>query len=297
MFLSSQFNSQANYLARSIRSTAGTSSVGGVEFETDDDAMALEMDTSANDDTGGGLLNYYAATWTENCVFYANTAGKGGAAYNMMDDASSVKTDGDVAVASFVNVGFVANYASARGGGMANDAFTDANCDRCIFLGNACGGKGGGAYLDYTASPSFRDCAFIGNFAADSGGAIAADGSTQFLLARSKVVNNVARDSGGGVYLGTYGACCGGLPNYPAFHQVTFENNEAQWRGSGDDLYLYGLDGAELDRCLFNGEKVGFKRAANSATIATTAKRRSADAADANIELMAAALAAARGQQ
>ena len=113
---------------------------------------------------------------------------------------------------AFVNVGFVANYASERGGAFANDAFTYSSCSRCKFLGNACGGKGGAVYLDFTSSPAFEGSVFEHNFALDAGGAIAADGSSTFLLSRSVVTRNTARFAEG---MTAAGFSVGGDPAHP----------------------------------------------------------------------------------
>ena len=189
--------------------------------------------------TGGGLINFRAAPWVENTVFAHNSAGKGGAVYNMMDNDNM---DGVFAAhtnkPSFVNVAFVANYASERGGAFANDAFSASSCARCKFFGNACGGKGGAVYMDFTSSPSFEGCAFERNYALDAGGAIAADGSSTFLLSRSTVTKNTARFAGGGVYLGTYGAVHGGATNLPRFHWCTIAGNTAVWNGEPDVYYF-----------------------------------------------------------
>ena len=216
----------------------------GGDAEGTDDQMAVELSGDANDACGGGLLNYYASPWVENVLFASNRGGKGGAVYNILENdyAAPALPGTNRSSPTFKNVAFVGNFASERGGAMANDAYTYTLCDRCTFWRNAAG-KGGAAYMDYTSSPTFSRSVFEHNFAIDAGGAIGGDGSTTFTLDGSRVVGNRARYSGGGIYLGTYGAVHGGANNLPRIHDSVVAGNDALWNGE-KDLFLFALDDA-----------------------------------------------------
>lgn len=115
------------------------------------------------------MINYEVYSYVYNCMFYNNQAGKGGAVYNMNNDATS---------STFTNCGFVGNYANGRGGAFSNDVGSDITITDCIFFGNSCSGKGGlnkeikvkiifvGAiYDDFYSSPTLIRTYFTQNFA------------------------------------------------------------------------------------------------------------------------------------
>ena len=155
-----------------------------------------------SDNVGGGMLNYQCAPIVRNCIFRNNTAGKGGAVYNMVArDFGPPRRRPDPAP-TFENCRFENNTSHGRGGAVANDLRTHPTFVRCQFIGNSTGGKGGAVYNDFGCSPTFTNCLFVGN-AAFGGGAIANDGGSSPLINCCTFWGNRAEDLGGALYQGT----------------------------------------------------------------------------------------------
>ena len=68
------------------------------------------------------MLNFMAAPTVRNCILRGNSAGKGGAMYNMV--TRSLPATGAEDAPMLVNVTFSGNQASGRGGAVANDLMT-----------------------------------------------------------------------------------------------------------------------------------------------------------------------------
>jgi len=162
------------------------------------------------DDVGGGMLNVACAPAVINCIFEGNTAGKGGAMYNM--SARRPGPGGPQPAPRVVNCTFRQNRSGGRGGAVANDLRTSPTFVGCIFVENATGGKGGGMYNDFTCSPTLKNCVFAQN-SARRGGGMANDGSSCPVLINCTFTGNYAEDLGGAIYNGTYAA--GTPPNSP----------------------------------------------------------------------------------
>jgi len=155
-----------------------------------------------SDNVGGGMLNYQCAPIVRNCVFENNTAGKGGAVYNMVARDFGPPRRRPEPAPTFENCRFENNTSRGRGGAVANDLRTHPTFLRCQFIGNSTGGKGGAVYNDFGCSPTFANCLFVGN-AAFAGGAIANDGGSCPVINCCTFYGNRAEDLGAALYQGT----------------------------------------------------------------------------------------------
>jgi len=154
------------------------------------------------DNVGGGMLNYQCAPIVRNCLFGNNTAGKGGAVYNMVARDFGPPRSRPEPAPTFENCRFENNTSRGRGGAVANDLRTHPTFLRCQFIRNSTGGKGGAVYNDFGCSPTFTRCLFVGN-AAFAGGAIANDGGSCPVINCCTFYGNRAEDLGAALYQGT----------------------------------------------------------------------------------------------
>ncbi len=168
------------------------------------DAEILRIVTNIKSVSGGGMLNVHAATVTRNCIFRNNSAGKGGAVYNMVTKIWN--PGGETVIGEspyFENCIFESNSAFVRGGAVNSDFFTTPTYVNCQFLNNHCDSKGGAVYSDMGCPSYFINVLFAEN-TAERGAALVADGSSSHRLVYCTFVNNTAYDLGAALYQGTY---------------------------------------------------------------------------------------------
>ncbi len=168
------------------------------------DAEILRIVTDIKSTSGGGMLNVHAATVTKNCTFRNNSAGKGGAVYNMV--TKSWDPGGETVIGEspyFENCIFEGNSAGGRGGAVNSDFFTTPTYVNCQFLNNHCDSKGGAVYNDMGCPSYFINILFAGN-TAERGAAVVADGSSSHRMTYCTFVDNIAYDLGAALYQGTY---------------------------------------------------------------------------------------------
>lgn len=167
-------------------------------------AEILRIVTDMKSSVGGGMLNVQAGTITKNCTFRNNSAGKGGAVYNMVTKSWSMDSEPVIGESPyFENCIFESNSAGGRGGAVSSDFFTSSTYVNCQFLNNHCDSKGGAVYSDMGCPSYFINVLFAGN-TAERGGAVVADGSSPHRMAYCTFVNNTASDLGAALYQGTY---------------------------------------------------------------------------------------------
>ncbi len=168
------------------------------------DAEILRIVTDNKSVSGGGMLNIHAATVTRNCIFRNNSAGKGGAVYNMV---TKIWNPGGETVTGespyFENCVFEGNSAGGRGGAVNSDFLTTPTYVNCQFLNNHCDSKGGAVYNDMGCPSYFINVLFAEN-TAERGAAVVADGSSPHRMVYCTFVNNAAYDLGAALYQGTY---------------------------------------------------------------------------------------------
>ena len=151
---------------------------------------------------GGGMINYQCAPTVRNCVFSHNSAGKGGAMYNMATRVfGPPRGPGDPAP-TVIHCTFLGNRSFGRGGAVANDLRTHPTFIGCTFIDNATGGKGGAIYNDFGCSPTLTHCLFVGN-SAFQGGAIGNDGGSSPVITCCTFTRNRAQDLGAALYQGS----------------------------------------------------------------------------------------------
>lgn len=166
-------------------------------YSTDEARMHLVPADIEKDDmnVGGGMRNVLVSPTVRNCTFEDNHSPKGGAVYNYQKASA--------AQARFVNVAFVGNSATMRGGAVSNDLGAMPVFVNCRFLRNRSEDKGGGLYNDFAASPALLNVSFEGNSAV-SAGAIGNDGGSSPLLVHVTIRGNRATSGlGSGLYQGT----------------------------------------------------------------------------------------------
>jgi hypothetical protein len=151
---------------------------------------------------GAGMLNYRCAPTVRHCTFKDNSAGKGGAMYNMASRSFPPRRDAAAPAPLVVDCRFVGNRARGRGGAVANDLGTSPTFRGCTFIDNSCDAKGGAVYDDFGCSPTLVNCLFAGNRAA-SAGAIGNDGGSSPLIVHCTFTRNVAEEEGAALYQGT----------------------------------------------------------------------------------------------
>ena len=156
----------------------------------------------ASPGSGAGMLNYQCAPTVRNCTFKDNSAGKGGAMYNMASRSFPPRRDAAAPAPLVVDCRFVANCARGRGGAVANDLGTSPTFRGCTFIDNSCDAKGGAVYNDFGCSPTLVNCLFARNRAA-SAGAIGNDGGSSPLIVHCTFTRNVAEEEGAALYQGT----------------------------------------------------------------------------------------------
>ncbi len=168
------------------------------------DVEILRIVTDVKSSSGGGMLNVHAATITRNCTFRNNSAGKGGAVYNMVTKIWN--PGGETVIGDspyFENCIFENNSAAGRGGAVNNDFLTTPTFVNCQFIQNHCDSKGGAVYNDMGCPSYFINVLFAEN-TAERGAAVVADGSSSHRMAYCTFVNNTAYDSGAALYQGSY---------------------------------------------------------------------------------------------
>lgn len=175
---------------------------------------------------GAGMLNFRACPTVRNCVFESNTAGKGGAVYNMTSAGFPPRPGGDEKVPRFINCVFRKNVAQGRGGGVANDLGTSPLFLNCVFEENETPRKGGGMYNDFACSPILINCLFVGNRAQSAGG-MGNDGGSSPVLRHCTFTRNHAEDYGAPMYQGT------GPANNPALIDCVVADNTCEWGEPG----------------------------------------------------------------
>jgi len=168
------------------------------------DAEILRIVTDIRSVAGGGMLNVHAATVTRNCTFRNNSAGKGGAVYNMVTKTWEPGSAPEMSESPyFENCVFENNSAGGRGGAVNSDFFTSPTYLNCQFLNNHCDSKGGAVYNDMGCPSYFVNVLFAGN-TAERGAAVVADGSSSHRMVYCTFVGNTADDLGAALYQGTY---------------------------------------------------------------------------------------------
>ncbi len=172
--------------------------------------------SGADENIGGGMVNYYGSPTIQNTILSNNSAlEKGGGMFN---DHSSPTLTG---------VTFDENTAGGTGGGMSN-SYSHPILTRVTFNANSVtGGNGGAMYNDYS-SPTLTSVTFSANSAtAGNGGAMYNDLDSQPTLTNVTFSGNSATmDSG---FNGGNG---GAIYNYattapPRLTNVTFSGNQA----------------------------------------------------------------------
>ena len=174
------------------------------------------------------MINFQTAPVVRNCVFEANTAGKGGAVYNA--GRSSNGAEGTAKAPLFVDCIFRNNSATARGGAVSNDLGVNPVFLNCVFEDNATDGKGGGMYNDFACSPLLFNCLFTANRARSAGG-LGNDGGSSPVLFNCTFTHNSATDFGAPLYLGT------GPANDPTLIDCVIADNHCDWEEPG--LYVW----------------------------------------------------------
>jgi len=120
------------------------------------------------DDSGGGIICYYASPTIKNCIVTNNTAEHhGGGIYSY--DSSPI----------LINCVLIANSAGWNGGGMHNGP-SSPSLTNCIFAENTSGSYGGGLSTSSGSSPTLTNCTFSGN-SGSAGGAIGVRNSNTLL--------------------------------------------------------------------------------------------------------------------
>jgi predicted outer membrane repeat protein len=183
---------------------------------------------SANDHSGGGILNFKTCATVRNTTIRNCYAGKGGGVYNMTN--TSDRPNGLSPSPVFINVKFQSNYAMMRGGGMENDMGTNPVLVNCEFTDNECGAKGGALYNDFGCSPIIMACLFENNKAHDAA-ALGNDGSSSPIIIDTKIVNNTVESQGAGLYQGSYNANLSGQGNSPLVINSIIKNNKSTTNG------------------------------------------------------------------
>ena len=155
---------------------------------------------------GAGILNFQCAPTIRNCIFLNNTAGKGGAMYNMVRTSAGREpgmSPNAEPAPIIINCKFINNKSGGRGGAVSNDLGTHPTFIGCTFINNTCdGGKGGAIYNDFNCSPTIINSVFYGN-SADKGGAIGNDGGSHPTITNCTFIGNKADDMGAALYQGT----------------------------------------------------------------------------------------------
>ncbi|MDR3407881.1 MAG: right-handed parallel beta-helix repeat-containing protein [Methylovirgula sp.] len=203
----------------------------GAAGTSDFAAIRLTPETilaGSNTDAGGGMINFQAAPVVRNCVFEANTAGKGGAVYNAGRSSNGAESTAKAPL--FVDCIFRNNAATARGGGVSNDLGVNPVFLNCVFEDNATDGKGGGMYNHFACSPLLFNCLFTANRARSAGG-LGNDGGSSPVLFNCTFTHNSATDFGAPLYLGT------GPANDPTLIDCVIADNHCDWEESG--LYVW----------------------------------------------------------
>lgn len=141
---------------------------------------------AANDRRGGGMLNRCSPT-VQNCIFWSNSATRGGAMYNELHASPRLET-----------CRFASNLATNRGGGIYNLTGHPV-ISQCSFEQNNGGLYGGGMMNETNSYPTLTDCLFIGNYVTTDGGAIN-NNSGAPTFTRCEFYENTATRYGGAVY-------------------------------------------------------------------------------------------------
>lgn len=215
-----------------------TSSVTDFIETENPDAEILRILNGIDVLAGGGMFNLQAAPTVRNCIFQDNHAAKGGAVYNMV--ARSFPPSGSYDAATFEDVVFRDNTATARGGAVNNDMLTSPTFIDVQFLDNHCDVKGGAIYSDMGCDHVVVNGLFAGN-TAERGAAIVHDGSSNGSLAWVTLVDNAATDLGAALYQGTYA----GNPNRPTVRQSIVVGNTSA--GSPSSISSWHDDSIDLD--------------------------------------------------
>ncbi len=156
----------------------------------------------ASPGSGAGMLNFQCAPTVRNCTFKDNSAGKGGAMYNMASRSFPPRRDAAAPAPLVVDCRFVGNNAKGRGGAVANDLGTSPTFRGCAFVDNSCDAKGGAVYNDFGCSPTLVNCLFARNCALEAG-AMGNDGGSAPLIVHCTFTRNVAEEEGAALYQGT----------------------------------------------------------------------------------------------
>ena len=168
-----------------------------------------------------------------NSLLYSSFAFKGAGLYvlgNTVEDH----------IVTAINVGFINNAASLRGGGTSIDLYGYLDCDYCLYENNIVRYKGGGVYSDFNAQSQFNHSQFINNYAYDSGGALAVDGAGYSVLNHVAITNNYAFNEGAGLYCGSFDPF--DEPNYFRINQTSVKFKDNSCQSGGDNWFLYTYD-------------------------------------------------------
>lgn len=116
-------------------------------------------ENSAADESGGGIYNLRSNSTVSDCVLTGNTASYGG---GLACDECSPAVTGCM---------FMANSATAYGGGLHNQDQGSPVIVNCVFSGNSAEKKGGGMQ-NHDSDPVLTNCTFAGNWAGEDGGGV-----------------------------------------------------------------------------------------------------------------------------
>lgn len=194
---------------------------------------------------GAGMLNFQCAPTVRNCRFIGNSAGKGGAMYNMVSRSFPPGRERPAPAPLIVDCTFEDNFARGRGGGIANDLGTSPTFRGCSFLRNVCQAKGGALYNDFGCSPVLANCLFVGNRAA-SAAAVGNDGGSSPLLVHCTFTANLAAEEGAALYQGT------GPANNPVVAGCILWGNRCE-NGPAEIFNWHDNDPAVTDSCVQGG--------------------------------------------
>ena len=214
-------------------------------------------DTSANTDSGGGMINIDSSPLLEVCKFVNNEVEyRGGGMYNrrsspVLNDCAFVGnragTGGLVlrggggmcnsfSAPSLVNCVFEGNW-SAKGAGVANYDSSTPTLENCVFEGN----DGSGMHNE-ESSPVLAGCAFMFNTGIFSGGGMVNTFSSDPELVACLFIGNSASRRGGGMV--------NSASSSPTLVNCTFTSNSSG--GDGGGMFNSSESTPYMEMCTFS---------------------------------------------
>lgn len=216
-----------------------------------DDGIA---NNGAPEDTGGGMLNYWASPTVAHCIFTGNRAIEGGGVMNVhaapvISSCTFSSNTGDLdggglhnyfGGATVADCVFTLNAATPYGGAVYNEK-TTSHFLRCVFTGNTA--DYGAAMLNYYADSQSEDCIFAANQGA-YGGAVYNEHAAPRYTRCAFTGNTVPAQGGlgGAMFNITFAA--------PVISSCTFTENTAE---AGAALYNYDRSAPLLTNALLTG--------------------------------------------